>query len=221
MGVVNVGVVAATVLAVIAGAASPVRAHHGWGAYRTEQPLYLAGRVTDVTWRDPHLEVEVDVPAGATRPADLAQRRLPELLAGVGGAETVPRATVPDDHAGRWRLELAPAGTQESRFGLRRESVRAGDDWGVVGYRSRTGDRELRPELIILPGGESVSQRSVRLPGGDGRAEPARTEPGESVAEPDTPSGTGLARVTLVGAGVLAAIAVLVVLVRRRAGRSD
>jgi hypothetical protein len=223
--ITRVGVVAGTLLAVVVTAPSPVSAHHGWGAYQTERPLYLSGRVTTVDWRDPHVEAELDVSAGVSRPEDLSRPPLPEMLVGVGGGQTVPRATVPDDHAGRWRLELAPAFSQESKFGLRRDALREGDVLSLVGYRSRTDDRELRPELVILPDGGSVSQRSVALPRGDDRAEPAVTEPGEVV--PEEAAGEGaeaddsvIPMVTLAAVGVIAIAALLVVVVRRRSGRS-
>ena len=50
------------------------RAHHGWSSFDQERPIYLEGRVARSRWQNPHAELELEVPAGLTVPAGLAQR---------------------------------------------------------------------------------------------------------------------------------------------------
>ncbi|MFY9513462.1 MAG: DUF6152 family protein, partial [Rubrivivax sp.] len=53
------------------------RAHHGWSSFDQARPLWLEGRATKVSWRNPHAEFELELPAEPRLPADLASRTLP------------------------------------------------------------------------------------------------------------------------------------------------
>ena len=56
----------------------PALAHHGWSSFDQERPLYLEGRAARVAWRNPHVELQLDLgPEPLKLPADLASRALP------------------------------------------------------------------------------------------------------------------------------------------------
>ena len=38
----------------------PAWAHHGWSSFDQTRPLYLEGRVAQVAWRNPHVELKLD-----------------------------------------------------------------------------------------------------------------------------------------------------------------
>ena len=61
-------------------AALPVaRAHHGWSGFDQDRPIYLEGKAVKVTWRNPHAEIEIELPATLQLPADLTRRSVPAL----------------------------------------------------------------------------------------------------------------------------------------------
>ena len=56
----------------------PAWAHHGWSSFDQARPLYLEGKVAEVAWANPHVELQLDLPVeGLKLPADLATRSLP------------------------------------------------------------------------------------------------------------------------------------------------
>ncbi len=151
------------VLAVIAMlmASSLAFAHHGWGYYDTGRPLYLTGRVTAVTWRNPHPEIAIDVVA-AELPGNWNALPVPAELAELGFAETLRNVALPD-RAGAWTLDLAPINRLE-RWGMPREP-RVGDLITAIAFPSCTEPGVARPALIVLDG-VGVRQQSVALPAG-------------------------------------------------------
>jgi hypothetical protein len=76
----------------------PTWAHHGWSNFDQTRPLYLEGQAMQVTWRNPHAELKLTLPAsGLKLPADLATRTLPAQSANVDGhAAQAPRQNVGD-----------------------------------------------------------------------------------------------------------------------------
>ena len=84
------------------------RAHHGWGSFDQDRPIYLEGRVTRSKWQNPHAELELEVPAGLKVPASLVQRAIPAQTATVGeDFEYAVTATATDGDA--MRLDCASA----------------------------------------------------------------------------------------------------------------
>ena len=76
--------------------ALPAWAHHGWSSFDQARPLYLEGRVAQVAWRNPHVELKLDLPAdGLKLPPDLATRSLPAQTAPVDGAALLKAAQLP------------------------------------------------------------------------------------------------------------------------------
>ena len=62
-----------------------VRAHHGWSSFDVARPIYLEGRAVNVAWRNPHVELDLDVAADLKLPADLSTR-IDEMVYGRGNA---------------------------------------------------------------------------------------------------------------------------------------
>ncbi|GIX25149.1 MULTISPECIES: DUF6152 family protein [Caldimonas] len=140
-------------MALVAGGWSrPGWAHHGWSGFDQDRPLYVAGRVVDARWRNPHAELVLEVPEGLTLPADLAQRPVPPQTAPVDVAGVLARAVVPARRDARWEIELAPL------FRLNQWGLTAAPELGahveVVGYglKGERAEALLRAEFLFLSG---------------------------------------------------------------------
>lgn len=70
-------------------------AHHGWSSFDQNRPIYLEGKVVEVKWRNPHVELVLEVPESLVLPADLAQRPVPAQSANIDGAALLAKAVVP------------------------------------------------------------------------------------------------------------------------------
>jgi hypothetical protein len=136
--------------AAIAGlGVAPARAHHGWSGFDPDRPLYLEGRVSKVRWQNPHAEIEIEVPPGLRKPADLAKRPVPPQTAPVDGAALLARAGVPRRADRRWTVELAPLTRMDA---WKVPEIKAGDAVSVVGftYRDESGEPVLRAEYLFI-----------------------------------------------------------------------
>lgn len=136
--------------AAIAGlGVAPARAHHGWSGFDPERPLYLEGRISKVRWQNPHAEIEIEVPVGLKKPADLAKRTVPPQSAQVDGAALLAKAGVPRRADRRWTVELAPL-TRMDAWKVPR--LEPGDTVSVVGftYRDESGEPVLRAEYLFV-----------------------------------------------------------------------
>jgi hypothetical protein len=131
-------------------AALPVLAHHGWGSFDQNAPVYIEGRVKSVEWRNPHAEAVVEVGAALTLPADLAQRKLPAQSQAVDGAAIAAKARLPSAPAGDWEIEFAPLSRMEA-WGV--APLKAGDRIGLIGYTGVPGKpRLMRVEYLFVDG---------------------------------------------------------------------
>ena len=108
-------------------------AHHGWTSYDSNTLLTLSGRIVEVDYRNPHVQIVLEVPAEPEE--DGAIEDPPEYLLVV----------------------MAPPFRSESR-GLPREMVQVGVDATAEGYLHTAQDRELRAERISI-GDRSVELR--------------------------------------------------------------
>lgn len=134
------------------------RAHHGWSSFDQTRPLYLQGRAVQVQWRNPHVELQLEV-SGLPRELDkLRLRELPEQSAPVDRAALMKALMLPTRSDRRWQIELAP---------LRRMNawnvaeIKAGDDIAVIGYTftGERGDAILRVEYLLV-GSQAYGLRS-------------------------------------------------------------
>jgi hypothetical protein len=142
-----------TVLTAAAAALSPLtaQAHHGWSSFDTARPLYLEGKATKVAWRNPHVELDLDLAPGLKLPADLAQRTLPAQSANVDGAALLKAAQLPTRRDKRWEIELAPLSRMEQ---WQVAEIKPGDTVAMLGFTfaSEKGAAVLRVEYLWAAG---------------------------------------------------------------------
>lgn len=129
----------------------PAWAHHGWSSFDQNRPIYLEGRAIEVSWRNPHAELVLDVGTGLQLPADLASRALPAQSAPVDGAGLLKTAQLPTRKDRRWTIELAPL----SRLNAWKVAeIKVGDRLGLLGFTfsGERGDAVLRVEYLWAAG---------------------------------------------------------------------
>lgn len=127
----------------------PALAHHGWSSFDQDRPLYLAGRAVQVSWRNPHAELQLELPENLALPADLARRSLPRQTAAVDGAGLLAKARLPTRRDRRWAVELAPL-TRMQAWGV--EPLKPGDELAVLGFTftGEQGEAVLRAEFLFI-----------------------------------------------------------------------
>ena len=133
-------------------------AHHGWSSFDQDRPIWLDGKVVKVAWRNPHAELEIELPAEPKLPADLAQRALPPQSAAVDGPGLLKRAVLPTRRDKRWEIELAPLTRMEA---WRVPEIRPGESVSVLGFTTvgEKGDAVVRAEYLFA-GGKVYGLRS-------------------------------------------------------------
>lgn len=138
-------------LVLLAAAMLPlaVRAHHGWSGFDQQRPLWLEGHATKVWWRNPHAELDMQLPEKPALPADLKQRRLPAQGAQVDGAALLAKAELPRRADRLWRIELAPL-TRMQAWSV--AEIKPGDALGVLGFSfdAEKGEAVLRAEYLFV-----------------------------------------------------------------------
>jgi hypothetical protein len=157
-----------TLLAAAALAAAPhAFAHHPWGDYRTDQVLYLEGRIAHVDWRFPHVEAVIEMPPGIVVPDAVRRMTLPPDVLRRSGAPSdlaVPQnLEVPRNAAGTWTLVISTPSFLE-RAGLQTSELRVGDSLAVIGFPSCSADRTARPQILIMASGKLVPTRTRTIP---------------------------------------------------------
>ena len=127
----------------------PAWAHHGWGSFDQDRPIYLEGKVVQSRWQNPHVELDIEVPAGLKVPADLRQRPIPPQSAPVDGPGLLAKTTVPRRSDRKWELELAPLTRMQS---WKVPEIKAGDAVQAVGFTSKdeAGEPVMRVEYLYL-----------------------------------------------------------------------
>jgi hypothetical protein len=137
----------------------PAWAHHGWSSFDQTRPLYLEGRAARVAWRNPHVELQLDLgPEPLKLPADLASRALPAQSAPVDGPALLKAARVPTRTDRRWQIELAPLSRMQA-WGV--PEIKAGDALALLGFsfEGEKGEAILRVEYLFA-GGKVYGLRS-------------------------------------------------------------
>lgn len=127
------------------------RAHHGWSSFDQSRPIYLEGRAAQVAWRNPHVELTLELPADLKLPADLAQRSVPPQSAAVDGAGLLKAAQLPSRKDRRWQVELAPLTRMEA---WKVPEIKVGTPVSVLGFTfaGEKGEAVLRGEYVWLNG---------------------------------------------------------------------
>lgn len=127
------------------------QAHHGWSSFDQSRPIYLEGKVTRAKWQNPHAELELELPASLSVPADLARRSLPAQTAPVDGPALLAKAVVPKRKDRKWEIELAPL-TRMQAWNV--AEIKPGTELSVVGFTltEEKGDPVLRAEYLFVNG---------------------------------------------------------------------
>ena len=126
-------------------------AHHGWSSFDQNRPIYLEGKVVEVKWRNPHVELVLEVPESLALPVDLSQRPVPAQSANIDGAALLAKAVVPTRRDRRWEIELAPLFRINQ---WKMPEVAAGTDLSVVGFtfNGEAGAALARAEYVFYDG---------------------------------------------------------------------
>lgn len=134
-----------------AGLCLPALAHHGWSSFDQERPVYLEGKVVKSVWQNPHVELQIELPAGLKLPVDLLQRTLPAQSAPVDGKSLLAKAVLPTRQDKRWEIELAPLSRVQA---WNVAEIKPGDSVAVLGF-TFTGEKGaaiLRAEYLFVAG---------------------------------------------------------------------
>jgi Family of unknown function (DUF6152) len=134
------------------------RAHHGWSSFDVARPIYLEGKAVNVAWRNPHVELDLEVAPDLKLPADLAQRAVPAQSASVDGAGLLKAAQLPTRKDKRWHIELAPLSRMEA---WKAAEIKNGDAISMLGFTfaGEKGEPVLRVEYLWA-GGKTYALRS-------------------------------------------------------------
>lgn len=129
----------------------PAAAHHGWSSFDQDRPLYLEGRAASVAWRNPHVELDLELKPGLALPADLKQRTLPPQSANVDGAKLLANAQLPTRRDTVWHIELAPLTRMQA---WKVAEIKAGTLVSVLGFTfaGEKGEPILRAEYLFVDG---------------------------------------------------------------------
>ena len=126
-------------------------AHHGWSSFDQDRPLYLEGTVTKAVWQNPHVELELELPAALRLPAGMAQRALPAQSAPVDGKALLAKTLLPTRTDKCWEIELAPLTRLQA---WKVAEIKPGTNLSVVGFAfaGEKGDAILRAEYLFVDG---------------------------------------------------------------------
>lgn len=129
----------------------PAWAHHGWSSFDQNRPLYLEGKVNKVAWRNPHVELELELATNLKLPADLSNRALPAQAAPVDGPALLKAAQLPTRKDPRWEIELAPLPRVQA-WGV--AEIKPGDMLSLIGFTfaGEKGAAVLRAEYLFVAG---------------------------------------------------------------------
>jgi hypothetical protein len=138
--------------------ASPAFAHHGWSSFDQTRPLYLEGRAKTVSWRNPHVELDLELRPDLRLPADLKGRAVPAQSASVDGPGLLAKAQLPTRKDRVWHVELAPLTRMDA---WKVQEIKPGAEVSVLGftYEGEKGDAVLRVEYLFV-GGQAYGLRS-------------------------------------------------------------
>jgi len=138
-------------MSVCALSAFPVaaRAHHGWSSFDQTRPIYLRGVAREVRWRNPHVELILEVAADLTLPEDMTQRSLPSQMARIDTVALLARTQLPNRRDARWEVELAPL-TRMNQWRI--PEITDGTNLELIGFTfiEERGNPVLRAEYLFL-----------------------------------------------------------------------
>ncbi len=130
---------------------TPAWAHHGWSSFDQNRPIYLEGKARKVSWRNPHVEFELELSPELKLPADLARRPVPAQSAPVDGPKLLAAAQLPRRKDTVWEVELAPLTRMEA---WQVAEIKPGTELSVLGFtlHDEKGEPVLRAEYLWVAG---------------------------------------------------------------------
>ncbi len=125
-------------------------AHHGWSSFDQTRPIYLEGKALKVAWKNPHVELELEIMPGLKLPADLALRKLPAQSAPVDTG-LLAKTALPKRQDKVWEIELAPLSRMQAWDVA---EIKPGAQVAVVGFTfaEEKGQAVLRVEYLFVAG---------------------------------------------------------------------
>ena len=128
------------------------RAHHGWGGFDQDRPIYLEGKAGTRHLEEPACRADAALTPGLALPADLAKRALPAQSASVDArAHPLPRPGCRRAQDPVWELELAPLTRMEA---WKVAEIKPGQQVAAIGYTfpGEKGEAVLRVEYLFADG---------------------------------------------------------------------
>ena len=118
----------------------------------------MQGVVADVEWANPHVEIDIRVPAALKLPADLATRVIRAQQVAIDAAALFAKTKVPARKDREWEIELAPL-TRMQAWNI--EPIKKGEAIEVVGFTfpKQEGEAILLAEFLFR-GGKAYGLRS-------------------------------------------------------------
>ena len=129
-------------------AARPSWGHHGWSSFDENRPIYLAGKVVQVRWQNPHADLVLELANPLTKPLTLGNRSVPKQSAPVDAEAILARAELPRRRDARWEVELSPLTRLQA---WKTPEIKPGEFVELVGYTfpDEKGKAILRVEFLI------------------------------------------------------------------------
>jgi Family of unknown function (DUF6152) len=135
----------------LASLAYRANAHHGWSSFDQNEPLYLRGTVREVKWANPHVEIDLELPADLNLPTNLATRTVPAQQVKIDATALFAKTKLPTRPDRKWEIELAPL-TRMQTWNI--EPIKPGETIEVVGFTfpKQEGEAILRAEFLFRDG---------------------------------------------------------------------
>ncbi len=140
-----------TISALPAVALAPAAlAHHGWSSFDPNKPFFVEGKVKAVRWRNPHAEIDIDLPAELKLPADLASRQVPAQAITIDAPEVLRNTRLPARKDRVWTIELAPLSRMQA---WQVAPLTVGESVQIVGYTlANESEPVIRAEWLFRAG---------------------------------------------------------------------
>lgn len=142
--------------------AATAHAHHGFVGFDFSKTYYIEGIIKALEWGDPHIEVDLSVPAGLAVPSDLSSIEIPraEVVMTIPAKLDPLPVSQPNEV---WDLTLPSLG-RAKLIGLERAMLEPGQRISGIGYIGcKKEEKAFRPDLLLV-GRRAFVMRPFPLP---------------------------------------------------------